>query len=1043
MTSTQILNQFNIQLHNQRHIVKNGEEEILACCPFHSDKQPSFYLHEKGCYYYCFGCQRSGRIHDIIEALTSIPRHKVKEMLKGKIPMPNNITLKQKVTQRDRVPNDDELNKLTMYADGLHRMLALQIDYGHPSTAVPPTPFFVNMPVHFDATMWLDYLRSKREITDEAIKHFRLGGNTHLNKAKYFEMLLDYQHQQHRKEWSQALYDLRLIRKGKDYWWKPVVVIPWRYAGSTYYMNARMINPGKKEPKYIGMSGMIKSVFFNDDALDEFNEVYLVEGEFNAIALWDIGFPNVVSFGAKNTLAGKNQRTERLLERLHGKQVILYVDKDKNDPNWETRSKIVSQLNQVCKSVRIIELPIGIDINDVWTNKWTRTDWVNRVLANSKKVPSPFVAMPKGKSQPSQTALLLKDAQFNCKKETMHIGLNLPAYAGEFILNGNPVGVGKTTQAAEMLIVAKTTALILCGQHYIADVYSELLQPLGAMRLYGRSHDVISCPYAQQSQELGKIGQGIYFKLKYCDNCEKYDSCLHIQQQQQAKQANVLIGTHAHASMIGFLTDNFYGNPARKFIIVDELAPLARTINIDGNTLLALIPLLRKVGGYLRQDPFTAPEGNVAFQLAEICRNLHKNLADAKDYQWHAVDTLNKHDIYVVERGIAIRLLSDKIPKIPRLIIKELAYAINNNIPLEYDSETMGYRYTWRAKFPKDSTVIFLSATTPKEYLEQSLGIKIDRVIGDKIDVKRKNLHITQMMNITGGRDKVLRDKTFQANLKQFFALMSHKHEGQRICVLTSLKETSNGASFKNDVIKLLWKAVPDNRQFYPVSAKDLEKGKLPVSPRWIPVYHHGILGTNLLKDFDVLVEINAHYFNSADVECGVREVFGKDVDLSLKQKQSTTFKAMVNGEIVEYPSARYIHPDADVELYLLAQERAVLIQGEGRVLRGEDLPLTIYRLHNVNIKPYPDAVYSSWKGMFLGEFGFAELKGRTKEVWDWILNHANHESFAVSQIANALGCDRKNIKRRAFQTLLKLNRIKELQAKAGTEQTYALVFKA
>ena len=1082
MTSTQILNKFGIQLQRQRHIIKNGEEEIQACCPFHTDKQPSFYLHEQGLYYYCFGCQASGRIFDVIEAMAGIPRNKVKEMLKGQIPVPTNLQIQQRKQIRDRVPNDNELDVLSYYAHGLHRMLSLQIDHGLPNKAQQ------GIPKYHDASLWLDYLRNKRGFSDDTIKHFNLGGNANWNKVKLWEMLVDYQHPRLRKEWRQTLYDLRLIRKGgKDYWWKPVIVIPWRYSGQTYYMNARMINPNKKEPRYIGMSGIIKSVFFNDDALDEFDEVYLVEGEFNAIALYENGYPNVVSFGAKNVLAGKGQRTDRLLERLHGKKVILYVDTDRGDPLWEARTKIVSKLNAVCKSVRIIELPLGVDINDYFhqmsrragssqkrtkteMNGLARSSWERRIVANSTKVPSPFVAMPKRRSQPSQTVLSLKDAQFRCKTEMMHIGLNFPAYSGERILNCYPVGVGKTTQTAEVLTEVRTTALVLCGQHYVADLYSELLAPLRAMRLYGRSHDKIACPYAKKSEELGSIGQSMYFKLKYCDTCEKYDgsegescvsetshtscnqdnslrSCLHILQQKNAKHERTLIGMHAHASMIGFLTDNAYGNAARKLIIVDELAPLTRTIYIDEKSLLDQVEILTSVGLHLSGDRIgernTEPEGEVALQLAETCRLLHKTLMAERSYRWQTDGAIDNHTLYVIERGIAIQLLSDKTLKIPRLILKEIAYAYNNKIPLEYDAETHSFRYSWQAKFSKDSTVIFLSATTPKEYLEKSLDLKIDRVIGDDMYVNRDNLHIAQLLSVTGGRDKVLRDTSFQANLKRFFALACDKHKDQKICVLTSLNDRGDGTAFKKDVMKLLQNATPENRQFYPVSAKDLEKGKLPKSPRWIPVFHHGILGTNLFKDFDVLVEINAHFFNNKDVKKGVREAFGKEVDLSDKQKQSITFKAMIDGEIVGYPSARFIHPCPDVELYLCAQEKAVLIQGEGRLLRGEDVPKVIYRLHNVNIQPYPGAVYPSWKSLFLREFGFADLKGRTKEAWDWILEHANKERFACSQIAEGLGCDTRNIRRYAIKTLLSLNKIKKLPAEAGSEQIYAVVWDA
>ena len=39
----------------------------MACCPFHQDKTPSMKLNDN--YYYCFGCQKSGDVIDLVAHL--------------------------------------------------------------------------------------------------------------------------------------------------------------------------------------------------------------------------------------------------------------------------------------------------------------------------------------------------------------------------------------------------------------------------------------------------------------------------------------------------------------------------------------------------------------------------------------------------------------------------------------------------------------------------------------------------------------------------------------------------------------------------------------------------------------------------------------------------------------------------------------------------------------------------------------------------------------------------------------------------------------
>jgi len=58
ISALEILRFFGIQLQDER--IQN--DELIACCPFHTEKTASFFLNIPGGYYHCFGCGEKGYI---------------------------------------------------------------------------------------------------------------------------------------------------------------------------------------------------------------------------------------------------------------------------------------------------------------------------------------------------------------------------------------------------------------------------------------------------------------------------------------------------------------------------------------------------------------------------------------------------------------------------------------------------------------------------------------------------------------------------------------------------------------------------------------------------------------------------------------------------------------------------------------------------------------------------------------------------------------------------------------------------------------------
>jgi DNA primase len=49
--------------------LRRAGKELTACCPFHADKHPSFFVNEEKGLFHCFGCQASGDVFDFVMKL--------------------------------------------------------------------------------------------------------------------------------------------------------------------------------------------------------------------------------------------------------------------------------------------------------------------------------------------------------------------------------------------------------------------------------------------------------------------------------------------------------------------------------------------------------------------------------------------------------------------------------------------------------------------------------------------------------------------------------------------------------------------------------------------------------------------------------------------------------------------------------------------------------------------------------------------------------------------------------------------------------------
>jgi DNA primase len=121
------------------------------------------------------------------------------------------------------------------------------------------------------------------------------------------------------------------------------------------------LDPGDK-PKYLRKpdGASIESIMFPLDAIEEFKTIILVEGLFDALNLWDLGYHNALCiFGTQAFTPAK----ARILDEYGVQQVKILMDGD--SAGIAASKRIQTMLNQRNISSTVIELPNGIDPGDL------------------------------------------------------------------------------------------------------------------------------------------------------------------------------------------------------------------------------------------------------------------------------------------------------------------------------------------------------------------------------------------------------------------------------------------------------------------------------------------------------------------------------------------------------------------------------------------------------------------------------------------------------------------------------------------------------
>ena len=138
--------------------------------------------------------------------------------------------------------------------------------------------------------------------------------------------------------------------------------VPIYQFGKLKFIEGRYMGSVTSQPKYFRRphKGKVSNILFPLDKVKNTNYVILVEGLFDMLNMWQLGYKNTLCiFGASNF----SRKKLEVLDRIGVTRVDILMDPDA--PGQMAATKISNALDTKNISSRNIKLPVGIDAGDL------------------------------------------------------------------------------------------------------------------------------------------------------------------------------------------------------------------------------------------------------------------------------------------------------------------------------------------------------------------------------------------------------------------------------------------------------------------------------------------------------------------------------------------------------------------------------------------------------------------------------------------------------------------------------------------------------
>ena len=278
-------------------LIKKSNNSFIGLCPFHSEKTPSFHVHDDKQFYHCFGCEKHGDIFSFIMETDNLDFYSALKYLAGLIGLNVKTNNYQNLTFKNK-----------------YKILEFSSN------------FFIETLNNKKNKNVLDYL-NKRGLNKEICEEFLIG---YAPSKKSDYQLIDFLKTKNIKE--EELVDIGLAKKRYDNLYCNFydrIMIP------IISTNGRILGFGGRttnssEPKYLNSpeSDIFskRNILFGAYNINKKNHksdnVILCEGYMDVIALHKFGYPAVASLGT-----AVSEKQIDLLTKL-SKNIFVVFDGD-------------------------------------------------------------------------------------------------------------------------------------------------------------------------------------------------------------------------------------------------------------------------------------------------------------------------------------------------------------------------------------------------------------------------------------------------------------------------------------------------------------------------------------------------------------------------------------------------------------------------------------------------------------------------------------------------------------------------------------------
>lgn len=360
---------------------KQGKN-FKACCPFHGEKTPSFIVSPDKQIFKCFGCDKSGNALKFLELYKNISSLEALKLLAQK----TNIDISSYLnSHKNNHKNQEEIKIIDVLSDA-NKFFQYQLLTSN--------------------NLELKNFLNKRNLDRKIIKDFEIGYAP--KNISIFQYLKDRKHNDYEINSSSLISQnipeanffndrLTFPIKDKD---GNVVGFSARIMNSNDSNNVKYLN--SYETTVFKKNEILFNYYNCKEIINKTKEVYIVEGQFDAIALHKINFKNVVAtmgttLSIKHLNLLKNLKLNLFFDNdeagkkatLKNLKSILYF---KNNLNLNV-SFIINNLNK--DADEIFNLDNGQTLNKLVNNKLDLSEWLIsefldknnfKSLSNDKKI---------------------------------------------------------------------------------------------------------------------------------------------------------------------------------------------------------------------------------------------------------------------------------------------------------------------------------------------------------------------------------------------------------------------------------------------------------------------------------------------------------------------------------------------------------------------------------------------------------------------------------------------------------------------------------